>query len=97
MLHFAVVVSLFRATPAAYGSAQARGRIRATTAADLCLSHSNLGSEPARQPTLTCTAALSNAGSFNPRREARDRTLILMDSSRMLSHNGNCDFVVNAK
>ena len=41
---------LFRATPMAYGSSQARGQIRAT-AAGLCHSHSNAGSKPCLQPT----------------------------------------------
>ena len=36
---------LFRATPAAYGNSQARGQI-GVIAADLCHSHSSLGSEP---------------------------------------------------
>ena len=40
----------FRATPAAYGGSQARGRIRAI-AAGLHHSHSNMGSEPRLQPT----------------------------------------------
>ena len=38
-------VCLFRAIPAAYGSSQARGRIRAA-AASLHHSHSNMGSKP---------------------------------------------------
>ena len=38
----------FRATPMAYGSSQARGRIGAT-AASLC--HSNSGSKPCLRPT----------------------------------------------
>ena len=45
-----VVVLLFRATPAAYGSSQARDQIGAT-AASLHHSHSNMGSEPHLQPT----------------------------------------------
>ena len=40
----------FRAAPVAYGSSQARGRIRAT-AAGLCHSHSHAGSEPCLRPT----------------------------------------------
>ena len=39
---------LFRATPAAYGGSQSRGRIRAV-AAGLHHSHSNAGSEPCLQ------------------------------------------------
>ena len=41
---------LFRAAPKAYGSSQARSRIR-DVAASLCHSHSNAGSEPHLQPT----------------------------------------------
>ena len=44
------VFLLFRATPAAYGSSQAKGQIRAL-AADLRHSHSNVGSELHLQPT----------------------------------------------
>ena len=45
----------FRATPAAHGGSQARGRIRAT-AADLHRSHSHAGSEPHLRPTPQLTA-----------------------------------------
>ena len=41
----AKTVFLFRAAPAAHGSSQARGRIRAT-AANLCHSHGNARSGP---------------------------------------------------
>ena len=40
----------FRAAPAAYGGSQAKGRVGAT-AAGLCHSHSNSGSEPRLQLT----------------------------------------------
>ena len=46
---------LFTAAPAAYGSAQARGQIRAA-AAGLHLSHSNAEPEPYLQPTLQFVA-----------------------------------------
>ena len=46
---------LFRATPAAYVSSQARGLIRAV-AAGLHHSHSNIKSEPHLQPTPQLTA-----------------------------------------
>ena len=42
---------LFRATPEAYGSFQARGQTEAA-AAGLCHSHSNAGSKWCLQPTL---------------------------------------------
>ena len=45
----------FRATPVAYGSSQARGRIRAEPAS-LHHSHSSVGSEPLLQPTPLLTA-----------------------------------------
>ena len=48
-------VCLFRATLEAYGSSQARARIRAV-AAGLHHSHSNAVSEPHLQPTLQLTA-----------------------------------------
>ena len=48
---------LFRATPMANDSSQARGQIRAV-AADLCHSHRNTGSEPCLQPALQLTATL---------------------------------------
>ena len=46
-----------RATPAAYGGAQARGLIRAV-ATSLHQSHSNVGSEPCLQPTQQLMAML---------------------------------------
>ena len=46
---------LFRAAPAAYGSNQARGQIKAT-AASLYHSHSNAGSKLRLRPTLQLTA-----------------------------------------
>ena len=48
---------LFRATPSAYGSSQARGVIR-VSAAGLCHSHSNTRSEPCLQLTPQLTAAM---------------------------------------
>ena len=47
--------SAFWAAPAAYGSSQARGQIRAT-AASPHHSHSNTGSEPCLRPTPQLTA-----------------------------------------
>ena len=64
--------SLFRASPAAYRSSQARGRIGAV-AAGLHHSHSNTGSEPYLRPTPQLTAVPY------PLCKARDRTCILMD------------------
>ena len=46
---------LFRATPAAYGSSQARGRTGAV-AASLCPSHGNTGSELPLRPVLQLVA-----------------------------------------
>ena len=49
----------FRATPAAYGSSQARGQFRATAAGHRhSHSHSNAGSEPHLQATPQLTAML---------------------------------------
>ena len=44
ILFYSILLLLFRATTEAYGSSQARGQIGAT-AASLCHSHSNTGSE----------------------------------------------------
>ena len=41
---------ILRAAPVAHGNSQPRGQIRAT-AAGLCHSHSNTGSEPPLRPT----------------------------------------------
>ena len=92
LLHFPFLIRatsffllFFRAALAAYGSSQARGRIRAT-AAGLYHSHSNAGSEPHLRPTPQPTAALDpslvcslNHSSqqcpiLNPLSEARDQT-----------------------
>ena len=50
------VFCLFRATPAAYGGSQARGRIGAVVATSLGQRHSNAGPEPHLQPTPQLTA-----------------------------------------
>ena len=50
---------LFRATPQAYGSSQARCQIGAT-AAGLHHSHNNMGSELCLQPTPQLTAMLDS-------------------------------------
>ena len=70
--------SIFRATPMAYGSSQARIRIRAI-AASLHHSHSNAESKPRLQPILQ----LMQSYILNPLSEARDRTRILMDTSHL--------------
>ena len=84
---------LFRATPAAYGSSQARSRIGAA-ATSLHQSHSNTRSRPRLQsiPADVDCNLHSNARSFNLLTEARDRTCILTDTSQvlnLLSHNRN--------
>ena len=58
-----------------YGSSQARGRIGAS-AASLCHSHSNVGSEPHLQP-------IPQAQILNPLSEARNQTCVLTDASRV--------------
>ena len=68
----------FRATIVANGISQARGPIRAT-AASLCHSHSNAGSELCLQPTPQRKAILDP----QPLSKARDQTHILMDPSRV--------------
>ena len=76
-----VCLFVFKAMPAAYGNFQARGWIGAA-AASLHHSLSNAGSEPCLQhtPQLMATWIL------NPLNRIRDRTCILMDSSRVHYH-----------
>ena len=57
--HYIFFCLVFRATPMAYGSSQARGRIRAT-AAGLRHSHSHAGSEPCLGPTPQGTVMLDS-------------------------------------
>ena len=66
---------LFRATLAAYGGSQAKGRIRAA-ATGLQHSHSNTGSEPHPRLQHSSRPCLI----LNPLREARDQMRILMDT-----------------
>ena len=54
-LFVCLFICFFRAAPAASGSSQARTWVGAT-AANLCHSHSNVGSEPHLQPTPQLTA-----------------------------------------
>ena len=78
---------LFRASPTAYESSQARGQMGAT-AAGLRRSQRNLGSELHLQPTPQLMGTLD----AQPTSEARDRTCVLMDTSQVcspLSHKGN--------
>ena len=62
--------SLFRATPSAKGSSQARSLIRAADA-DLHHSHSNAGSEPQLQPIPQLTALSKQKG----KKEKKMKTL----------------------
>ena len=81
---------LFRATPAAYGSSQARGRIGAA-AAILGHSHHNTGSEPRLRPTPQLTATLDP----QPTEQGQGSYLSphgCLSGSSPLSHNGNSSF-----
>ena len=71
---------LFRATPAAHGSSQARGQIDA--AASLHHSHSKTG-------LILTSVTQGNSGSFNPLSKARDQTLDTSWLLNPLRHNGN--------
>ena len=76
---------LFRAVPMAYGSSQARGRIRATAYATVTAT---------RDPSHVCNLHHSSwqHGILNPLNKPRDRTDIFMDTSWVLnppSLNGN--------
>ena len=76
---------LFRTTPTAYGSFQARGW---TGAVEASLSHSNTGSNQHLQPTHSWWQCQI----LNPLNKARDWIRILMDTRSdllLLSHNGN--------
>ena len=80
---------LFRATPAAYGSSQATGGIRAV-ATGLRHGHSNARSEPPLP--LTTPQLTRHRRILNPLTQARDGACILMDGEPRwfpLSHNGN--------
>ena len=99
LVHFPFFLLLFRATPATYGSSQARGRI-GVTAAGLCHSHSNARSE-LQGLNQSCSWDLYQIFQqhyiLNPLSRARDGTHILMDTSRilnLLSYSGNsCLFI----
>ena len=73
---------LFRTTPMAYGSSQARGWIRAP-AASLRPQTQQHG---IRAVSATDSIAHSNAGSFNPQSEATEQTHVLMDTSWVCYH-----------
>ena len=78
----------FLAIPAAYGSSQAGGRIKAV-AAGLHNSHSNTGSEQHLWPTLQVVAMLDALN------EAEDQNCILTTQCwvcNLLSHNRNSSF-----
>ena len=72
---------LCKATPTAFGSAQARDRIRAE-AASLHHSHSSTGSKPHLQPTHSSQQCQIH----NPLVKARGWTLVLMDTSQVHYH-----------
>ena len=61
MFNFFFIILLFRATPAAHGGSQARGRIRATAAS---LHHSHSQQHRIRAASATHTTAHGNAGSL---------------------------------
>jgi len=65
---------LYRASPAAYGSSQARDQIGASVSS-LCHNHSITGSKPSLQSTPQLT---SMPHILNPMSKARDRTHILL-------------------
>ena len=80
-------VFFFRATPTAYGSSQARGRIGAAVTS-LHHSHSSARSEPHLQPT----PSLQQCWILSPMSRARDQTHLFMDTSWLLNqqnHNRN--------
>ena len=75
-IYMFVIYCLFKASPVAYGSSQARGRIR-DVAAGLHHSHSNVGSK------LHLHHSSRQCQILNPLSKAGDRTRVLMDASRV--------------
>ena len=73
-------IFIFRAAPAAYGSSQVRGQIRAA-AASLPHSHSHARSEPRLWPT----PQPQQHRILNPLSKGRDWTRVLMDTSRFVT------------
>ena len=71
-----VCLCLFRATPLAYGSSQARGQVGAA-AASLCHSHSNAESKQ----VCNLHHISQQCWILNPLSKNRDRTRVLMDTS----------------
>ena len=78
---FCLFVLLFRATPTAYRSCQARSQIRAS-AAGLYHSHSTAGSEP----WLQSTPQLMATPIHDSLSDSRDQTRILLDTSQIHLH-----------
>ena len=78
---FCFFLFLFRVTPVAYGSSQARGPIRAV-AAGLRYSHSSAGSKPRLRPT----PQLTSMSDPQPSERARDQNCIIMDTSQICFH-----------
>jgi len=76
LLFFFFFFCLFRATPVAYGSSQARGQIGATAA-----SHSHSHNNPWSEQHLWPITQLMATWILNPVNEARDQTHVLMDPS----------------
>jgi len=75
---------LFRVTPAAYGSSQARNQIGAVAAS---LHHSNARSEPSLQPTPQLTAMPDQFNHWaRPGTKARDQSSVLMDTRQVPYH-----------
>ena len=74
-LSFSPSVFVFRATPEAYGSSEARDHIRAV-AVGLHHSHSNTRPKPRLQPT----PCFQQCWILNPLSEARDGTCVLTET-----------------
>ena len=73
VLFYFIYFLLFRATPVAYGSSQARGQIGVVP-------------QPQMQAvSVTSAAACSNARSFDPLNETRDHIYVLMDTGWILN------------
>ena len=77
-----IIISLFRATPRAYGSSQARGQIRAAAACP----YTTATATPDLRRICDLYHSLQKWQILNPLSVARDWTHILMDPSQVHDH-----------
>ena len=95
ILFYLFIFLLFSATPAAYGGSQASGWIRAT-AAGLCHSHSNAGSELCLQSTPQVTATPDPQPTHWARAVIKPATLLLVGFVSAVQQRELPSFVLRA-